>query len=99
MILNWNTDEAKMKKRDPEGYKKWRLVQAISYGLWGEKLDKKMVVKYWPQIKDQLDIDGRKALEFFLWGKKWQKEPGLRPDRSNYLAWLQKKNMSKAASI
>ena len=99
MIVNWNTDEAKMKKEDPEGYKTWRLVQLINYGLWGEKLDKKEIKEKWPEIKDRLDIDSRKAVEFFLFRKKWKKEPGLAPDRKNFWNWYRKIKISALNSI
>lgn len=94
MVVNWNTDEAYMKRNDPEGYKIWRIAQMINYGLWGEKLDKREVLKYWDKIKDAIDIDAKKTLEFFLWGKKWKGEPGLLPDRSNYFMWLHAKMIS-----
>lgn len=97
MVLNWNTDEVKMKRDNPEAYRRWRLIQVINYG--GEKISEKQVIKLWPEIKSQLDIDARKALEFLLWGKQWKKEPGLLPDRSNFLMWLQKKVISETASI
>ena len=37
-MYNWSVDEKKFKKEDPEGYRLWRLVQLINYGLAGEKL-------------------------------------------------------------
>jgi len=88
MILNWNTDERYMRKFHPKSYRCWRLIQSINYG--GEKLKKKEILKNWDYIKDQLDIDNRKALEFLVWGTKWKGEIGLRPDRANYLDWLVK---------
>ena len=97
MVLNWNTDEAKMKRNDPEAYRCWRLVQAINYG--GEKISEKQVIKLWPEIKNQLDIDAGKALEFLLWGKKWKKEPGLQTDRKNYWDWYRKTKISELTSI
>ena len=98
-MIKWNTNEEYYKKHDPVGYKRWRLVQLINYGLDGEKLDKAEVIKQWPHIKDELDIDSRKTLEFLIWNKKWQKEPGLRADRSNYFSWLRKKKISEINSI
>jgi len=99
MVLNWNTDEKAFKKLDPKGYKLWRIVQMINYGLDGEKLNKNQVKKAWPKIKDQLDPDARKVMEFYLWHKKWKKEPGLRPDRSNFWKWYHKTQLSKPLSI
>lgn len=86
-MINWSTDEAKFKKKYPKEYKLWRLTQLINYGLDGEKLDAVAVKKAWPKIKDRLDMDRRKTIEFFVWGKKWHKEPGLLPDRSNFWKW------------
>lgn len=68
-MYNWSTDEEQFKKKDPEGYKLWRLVQLINYGLDGEKLDEKELKKAWPKIKDRLDPYKKRVLEFFLWGK------------------------------
>ena len=89
-MINWNTDEEKFKKENPEKYKLWRLQQLINYGLDGEKLDREEVKKAWPKIKDQLDPDKKKVLEYFLWQKQWKKEAGLNPDRSNFWSWFLK---------
>jgi len=98
-MINWNTDEKALKKENPVEYKRWRLTQLINYGLWGEKIDREELLKEWHNIKDRLDIDRRKVFEFFLWDKKWKKEPGLRNDRSNYWNWLRKKKTSELHSI
>ena len=72
-MYNWSVDEPQFKKADPEGYKIWRLEQMINYGLAGEKLNEKMVRKYWPRLKDRLDPHYRAYLEFLLWpSKKYQ---------------------------
>ena len=68
-MLNWNVDEARFKKEDPEGYKAWRLVQLINYGLDGEKLDANEVKKMWPKIEEHLDPYIKRFLEYLLWGK------------------------------
>jgi len=86
-MINWNTDEKRLKKNHPEEYKLWRLTQLINYGLEGEKLDEEEVRAAWPKIKDRLDPDKQKVIEFFLWGNQWRPEPGLLPDRSNYWSW------------
>ena len=86
-MINWNTDEKRLKKNHPEEYKLWRLTQLINYGLEGEKLDEEEVRAAWPKIKDRLDPDKQKVIEFFVWNKPWRPEPGLRPDRSNYWSW------------
>ena len=68
-MYNWSVNEKKFKKENPEGYRLWRLVQLINYGLDGEKLDREEVKIAWPKIKDQLDPYARRAIEFLLWGK------------------------------
>lgn len=93
-MINWNTDEKAFEKLHPKEYKLWRLTQLINYGLDGEKLDKKEIELAWPKIKDRLNPDKRKVLEFFLWNKKWNQEPGLLPDRSNYWNWRSKNRTS-----
>jgi len=69
-MYNWSVDEEAFKKRDPKGYKLWRLEQLINYGLDGEKLDEEEVKKAWQKIKDRLDPDIKKYLEFLLWQKR-----------------------------
>lgn len=86
-MINWNTDEKRLKKFYPKEYKLWRLTQFINYGLEGEKLDEKEVRAVWQKIKDRLNPDKRKVIEFLVWDKPWHTEPGLLPDRSNYWSW------------
>jgi len=93
-MLNWNTDEQTFKKLRPQEYQLWRLTQLINYGLDGEKLDEQEVRSAWPKIKERLNPDKRKVLEFFLWNKKWRREPGLLPNRSNYWLWRSKSRTS-----
>jgi len=69
-MYNWSTDEKKFKKKDPKGYRLWRLTQLINYGLDGEKLDKKELLSAWPKIKESLDPYKKRVLEFFLWQKQ-----------------------------
>ena len=66
---NWSTDEQRLKKENPEGYKIWRITQLINYGLSDEKLDLREVKVVWPKIKDKLDPYKARALEYLLWGK------------------------------
>lgn len=93
MIVNWNTDEKLFRKNNPKEYKLWRIKQALTYG--GERVKRAEIIKNWGKISEDLDIDTKKAIEFLVWGRKWKKEPGLQPDRSNYLDWLVKtKNLA-----
>lgn len=98
-MINWNTEEKKLKELRPEEYKLWRITQLINYGLEGEKLDEKEIRDVWPKIKDRLNPDKRKVLEFFLWNKKWSREQGLLPNRSNYWIWRAANHTSQTPSI
>ena len=67
-MYNWSIDEKKFKRKDPEAYKIWRIEQMINYGLDTEKLNVKLVKKYWKKLfMDELT---RKYLKFLLWPKK-----------------------------
>ena len=93
-MINWNTDEKKFKKLHPKEYLLWRLTQLINYGLDGERLDEEEIRNAWPHIKDRIDPDKQKVIEFFLWDTKWTKEPGLAFDRSNFWQWYFKRRTS-----
>ena len=97
-MFNWNADEKKFKKLHPKEYRLWRITQLINYGLDGEKLDGQEVKKVWTQIKDRIDPDKQKVIEFFLWNRKWRREPGLAFDRSNFWKWYFKRPISSKIS-
>ena len=86
-MYNWSVDEKAFKKRNPEGYRLWRLVQLINYGLDGEKLDEDEVKKAWPKIKDDLDPYSRRAIEYLLRQKAYSL-----PSNVTFWNW-QKKNL------
>lgn len=69
-MQNWSVDEVYLKKF-PHKYKIWRLVQVLSYGLDGEKLNKAEVIKNWAEIAPELDLSRRAYLEFLLWGRQF----------------------------
>ena len=70
-MFNWAVDEKKFKQKSPQKYEQWKLVQMINYGLDGEKINKTKLIKYWPDIKDQiLSQEIKNYLEFILWPKK-----------------------------
>lgn len=69
-MINWSIDKKAFKKSDPKGFKIWRLTQLINYGLGGEKLDKKVLKLNWSIIKDRVDPQKAKYLEFLLWNIK-----------------------------
>ena len=68
-MYNWSVDEKYLKKF-PQQYKLWKLKQIISYGLDGEKLDKEEVINNWDGLKNRLDLNRRRFLEFLLWNKQ-----------------------------
>lgn len=55
----------------PKQYKLWQLEQRLSYGLDGEKLDKKEVIANWDFLKKRLDPKRRQLIEFLLWPKQF----------------------------
>lgn len=68
-MFNWSVSEKKFKKENPREYRLWKITQLINYGLDGEKLNKKEVVKAWPKIADKIDPNVKSYLEYLLWGK------------------------------
>lgn len=86
-MYNWSVDEEAFKKADPKGYKVWRIVQLINYGLDGEKLSEKEVKKLWPKIKGQLDPYKKRFLEYLMWGKLY-----LLPDNLTFWNLSKKRN-------
>ena len=64
-MYNWSVDEKQFKKADPEGYQIWRLEQMINYGTAGEKLNERLVRKYWDKL--YMDPPTRAYLRFLLW--------------------------------
>lgn len=72
-MYNWSVDEKKFKKLDPQGYKTWRIEQMINYGEAGEKLNEKLVRKYWKKIKNRIDPCYRDFLELLLWPNRKKK--------------------------
>lgn len=65
-MYNWSVDEKQLKKY-PEEYKIWKLEQMINWGLGEEKLDEKLLRKYWHKLF--LDPIKKKYLAFLLWPK------------------------------
>lgn len=66
-MYNWNTDTTQMKK-NPEKYAVWKLEQLINYGLDGEKIDKKELIKYWHRLR--IEPQYKRFLQFLLWRPK-----------------------------
>jgi len=51
-MYNWSVD-VKTLKKDKEKYTIWKLEQLINFGLNGEKINRKLLTKYW----DKLSLD------------------------------------------
>lgn len=68
-MYNWSVDENYLKKF-PKKYRLWKLEQMISYGLEGERLDKKEILSNWDYLKKRLDPKRKELIEFFLWPKQ-----------------------------
>lgn len=67
-MYNWSVDEKAFKKTDPKGYEKWRIEQMINWGLGEERLNQKLLRKYWRRLF--LDPVKKKYLSFLLWPSK-----------------------------
>lgn len=63
-MYNWSTDTTELKKY-PEKYAIWKLEQLINYGLDGERLSKKLLIKYWRKLR--IDKYYQEYLRFLLW--------------------------------
>lgn len=63
-MYNWSTDITELKK-DNAKYAIWKLEQLINFGLGKEKIDTKLLKKYWSKL--QLDPKRRNVLKFWLW--------------------------------
>lgn len=63
-MYNWNTDTTELKK-DKEKYAIWKLEQLINFGLNGQKIQIKLLKKYWDKL--HLDPRRRQVLENWIW--------------------------------
>jgi hypothetical protein len=63
-MYNWNTDTTELKK-NKEQYTIWKLEQLINFGLNGQKIQVKLLKKYWDKL--HLDPRRRRVLENWVW--------------------------------
>ena len=63
-MYNWNTDLNELSK-DKEKFTIWKLNQLINFGLNGERLNLKLVKKYWNKLT--IDPKRKKFLQLILW--------------------------------
>lgn len=66
-MRNWSTDTTELKK-DPERYAQWRLEHLINFGLGGERIGRKELLKYWDRM--HLDQKKKNYLALLLWPKQ-----------------------------
>jgi hypothetical protein len=62
-MKNWAVDEKKLKLY-PEQHEIWYLEQLINYGLDGEKLERRKLLRYFGKLA--IDPQKRKYLKFLL---------------------------------
>lgn len=62
-MYNWSVDEKQLKK-DKEKYFIWRLEQMVNFGLAEEKIDAKLLKKYW--LKINIDPARRKFIGLLI---------------------------------
>lgn len=65
-MYNWSTNEQELKK-DKEKYAIWKIEQMVNFGLDEEKLDEKLLKKYF--LKINIDPARRKFLKLILYGR------------------------------
>lgn len=65
-MYNWSVDEKQLKKY-PKEYQIWKLEQMINWGLGGEKINKRLLLRYWRKLF--MDKPTRNYLKFLLWSK------------------------------
>lgn len=76
MLWHWSIDLKKFEKEDPKAFRLWRLEYLINYGLKrGGKLSKKEVIKHWDKLKERIDPEEKRLMEFLLWGKQYSLPP------------------------
>ena len=75
-MKNWSVDTRYLSKF-PEKYKIWQLEQLINYGMENKKIDKKDLIKYWDEIKNNIDPYKKRFLEYLLWKKVYSLKDNL----------------------
>ena len=62
-MRNWSTDTKEL-KQNKDKFIVWKLEQLINFGLNGERLNLKMVKKYWNNLS--LDAKRKKFLSYIF---------------------------------
>lgn len=66
-MKNWNTDTSKFKLKKSK--KVWELSQLVNYGLGGQILKSIEIKDNWEELKNNLDPERARMLEYYIWGK------------------------------
>ena len=74
-MYNWGVDTKKLQK-NREDFIIWKLEQQINFGLKGERLDLKLLKKYWNKLK----LDPKRKRVLFTW--LWQSQSSLKNKKS-----------------
>jgi hypothetical protein len=64
-MYNWNIDITLFRSKKKRIW--WKLNQLINFGLGGEKVNLRLVKKYWDKLF--LDPKRKRFLEFLIWGR------------------------------
>jgi len=62
-VYNWSVDTARL-KRNRQKREKWKIEQLVNFGLGNEKIFKKLLVKFWPELN--LDPVKKRLLKLIL---------------------------------
>lgn len=68
-MKNWNTDTTKFKTKLSKQI--WELSQKINYGLNGKRLKLAEVKNNWVLLKNELDPNRARMIEYLVWGKTY----------------------------
>lgn len=68
-MKNWNIDATKFKTKLSK--KIWELSQKINYGLNGKRLKLFEVKDNWTLLKNELDPNRARMIEYLIWGKTY----------------------------
>lgn len=66
-MYNWSVNTKSLRK-SAEKYNIWKLEQLVNFGLNGEKINTKLLKRYWDRLN--IDKNRKKILAFWLWQKQ-----------------------------
>ena len=65
-MYNWSTNTSKL-KQNPQKYAIWKLENLINFGLNGQKINRKQLIKHLPSLN--IDPPKKRFLDFLLTSK------------------------------